>query len=97
MENSCCEKNFKTTVKQKLLNRLLNKDLQEINPNPYDEDIFEEQQQKVKANEISNTFQTVELDIKKPNGVMRSVLKGPSSTEKKSRQSWLSKVLEIHF
>ena len=55
----------------------------EINPNPYDEDIFEEQQQKVKANEISNTFQTVELDIKKPNGVMRSVLKGPSSTEKK--------------
>ena len=77
------KKNFKTTVKQKLLNRLLNKDLQEINPNPYDEDIFEEQQQKVKANEISNTFQTVELDIKKPNGVMRSVLKGPSSTEKK--------------
>lgn len=76
------KKNFKTTVKQKLLNRLLNKDLQEINPNPYDEELFEEEQEKVKANEISNTFQTVELDIKKPNGVMRSVLKGPSSTEK---------------
>ncbi|CAX42440.1 conserved hypothetical protein [Candida dubliniensis CD36] len=76
------KKNFKTTVKQKLLNRLLNKDLQEINPNPYDEELFEEEQEKVKANEISNTFQIVELDIKKPNGVMRSVLKGPSSTEK---------------
>lgn len=101
--------NFKTTVKQKMLNMLLNRDLQDINPNPPfvsqeeienddDDTVFEEQNNnknkninnsnnqiigKAQQERLSDTFQSVEINIKNPNGVVHSILQGPSSTEKK--------------
>lgn len=101
--------NFKTTVKQKMLNMLLNRDLQDINPNPPfvsqdeienddDDTVFEEQNNskndninnnnnqilgKVQHDRLSDTFQSVEINIKNPNGVVHSILQGPSPTEKK--------------
>lgn len=93
------KKNFKTTVKQKMLNMLLNKDLQDINPNPpfvYENEIddegdrlFAEQEHndqilgQAQQNRLADSFQTVEIDIKKPYGLVHSVLKGPPPTGKK--------------
>jgi len=83
--------NFKTTVKQKLLNRLLSKDLQELKLNsPFPEDglpEFKDQRQSVGATKEIHApsnipLQNIQLEVLKPKGLVNSVLKGPSTTEK---------------
>lgn len=82
--------NFKTTVKQKLLNRLLSKDLQELRLNsPPPGGAL------VSANEVQSEstvmeskaqgnlpLQNIQLEVQKPKGLVNSVLKGPSASEK---------------
>ncbi|KAI5962845.1 hypothetical protein CANMA_003620 [Candida margitis] len=83
--------NFKTTVKQKLLNRLLSKDLQELRLNSrYQESKGLSQNNQVQAEDTTsglvvseNTpLQNIQLEVQRPKGVVNSVLKGPSKTEK---------------
>ncbi|CCG23782.1 hypothetical protein CORT_0E01950 [Candida orthopsilosis Co 90-125] len=83
--------NFKTTVKQKLLNRLLSKDLQELRLNsPFNEEDTLVSNSKASAEDTINEvkasanlpLQNISLEVEKPKGLVNSVLKGPSATEK---------------
>ncbi|KAI3403149.1 hypothetical protein KGF56_004038 [Candida oxycetoniae] len=81
---------FKTTVKQKLLNRLLSKDIQELNPYYTGDEIepmmanpaLETTTNTANMMAAKNNVQNIEIEITKPRGFVNSVLKGPSPTEK---------------
>ncbi|CAI5759518.1 unnamed protein product [Candida verbasci] len=82
--------NFKTTVKQKLLNRLLDKDLQDFKTNPYLEDDElkkeknnEDDSEVVAATNKNGNFKSIKVEIENPYGLISSVMKNPSETEKK--------------
>ncbi|KAI5953055.1 hypothetical protein KGF57_004047 [Candida theae] len=83
--------NFKTTVKQKLLNRLLSKDLQELRLNsPYQDGSSLVSNGEVHSVATTNNvkeqevapLRNIQLEVEKPKGLVNSVLKGPSETEK---------------
>lgn len=83
--------NFKTTVKQKLLNRLLSKDLQELRLNsPFNEEDTLVSNSQASAEDATNEvkaltklpLQNIRLEVEKPKGLVNSVLNGPSATEK---------------
>lgn len=82
--------NFKTTVKQKLLNRLLSKDLQELRLNSPSPDSPLVTNNEVQAETTVNgvkaqgnlPLQSIQLEVQKPKGLVNSVLKGPSASEK---------------
>ncbi|KAI5962095.1 uncharacterized protein KGF55_003171 [Candida pseudojiufengensis] len=88
--------NFKTTVKQHLLNRLLSKDLQEMpvnfppnaSPQPT---VNEPNNGEVQMNDnqlihplqaLAPTDAMIELELQKPRGVLGSILKGPIPDDK---------------
>ncbi|CAK9441190.1 uncharacterized protein LODBEIA_P50590 [Lodderomyces beijingensis] len=87
--------NFKTTVKQKLLNRLLSKDLQDLYPYPMPaKQVLESQATEPDAEGTFKVLknQNVEIEIAKPKGLVSGVLKGPSLTEKEQKRvRWLPK------
>ncbi|KAK6455103.1 uncharacterized protein RJT20DRAFT_54771 [Scheffersomyces xylosifermentans] len=73
--------NIKNMLKQKLLDRLLSKEIQEYNPNANEEYRSIGSQDPSASNDNSRPITSVHLDATNKPGLVSSIIKGPSADE----------------